>query len=167
LPVGFSDSSWGSDPACKSACSRTCSRVCSRVCSRKCYFTPTAISSSFGTRYLSSSPFLCLLWVIRRCTTALRSPKSAYGTVLYHTVRCRTGGQLSDGDDPPVGTPYKVKSCPHRGPCDVARSQRFPSVGALSSPPNGGDESVPYKVGLIRLKIFRRLILFEIIIMAA
>ena len=68
--------------------------------------------------------------------------------VLYRIVRYRTGGQLPDGDGPPVGTPYKVKSCPQRGPCDVASSQRFPSVGTRSSPPYGGDESVPYKVGL-------------------
>ena len=70
--------------------------------------------------------------------------RSGYGTVPYFTVPY--GGHLSDGDGPPVGTPYKVKSCPLRGPCDVTRSQRFPSVGTISSPPYGGDESVPYKV---------------------
>ena len=69
--------------------------------------------------------------------------------VRYSTVQVPYGGQLSDGDGLPVGTPYKVKSCPLRGPCDVARSQRFPSVGTISSPPYGGDESVPYKLGLI------------------
>ena len=76
--------------------------------------------------------------------------RNMYGTctVPYCTVPYRTGGQLSDGDGPPVGTPYKVKSRPHWVPCDVARSQRVPSEGTFSSPPYGGDANVPYKVGL-------------------
>ena len=47
-----------------------------------------------------------------------------YGTVLapYGTVRYRTWGHDNNS---PEGTLYKVKSCPHWGPGDVARLQRF------------------------------------------